>query len=295
MISAAISTQPIRLADTAASEPFFANSTIIQRGGRHRRQDYLDIIAVAAGEGAHITYDGNHPHPRRLTRGTMALYRPGDEVVFTGRPPGGMEILYVSFLASDWQNFAGIVGIDPTWITSREPVVTTVDPDDPGFLAPFNRALQRFNDAPTAFDLVRFWLDVVPALLPRGNQAREASGAPDWIVDAVETMRGSEPDLRAGLPRLLELARVSATHLAATTRRYYERTPTDVVTDLRLRHAAFLLSTSPDSIGEIAHRCGFADAAYFSNQFRRRHLISPREYRSRSLGRGSAVFERGLL
>lgn len=50
----------------------------------------------------------------------------------------------------------------------------------------------------------------------------------------------------------------------------------------RLERCAALLS-SPDcamhQIAEIAHRCGFADAAYFSRVFKQRYGISPRRFR----------------
>jgi AraC-like DNA-binding protein len=58
-----------------------------------------------------------------------------------------------------------------------------------------------------------------------------------------------------------------------------------LVTELRLRHAAILLSTTSESIGSIARRCGFTSVAYFSTCFRREHGLTPREYRARAFGR----------
>jgi len=79
-------------------------------------------------------------------------------------------------------------------------------------------------------------------------------------------------------------ALVSRRQLARATQRYYGMTPTDLVADLRMRHAARLLSTTEESIGAISRRVGFEDAAYFSNRFRRATSVSPREYRDRARG-----------
>jgi transcriptional regulator GlxA family with amidase domain len=66
-----------------------------------------------------------------------------------------------------------------------------------------------------------------------------------------------------------------------TTRRYLSTTPRGLVMELRLRHAALLLSTTSDSVRTIAARCGIENFPYFSTSFRRAYHLTPRDYRAR--------------
>ncbi|MFM9277535.1 response regulator transcription factor [Paenibacillus jiagnxiensis] len=56
---------------------------------------------------------------------------------------------------------------------------------------------------------------------------------------------------------------------------------TDYMTSVRMREAARLLEHTALRITEIADRLGFADAAYFSNTFKKEAGTSPSEYRKR--------------
>ena len=48
---------------------------------------------------------------------------------------------------------------------------------------------------------------------------------------------------------------------------------------IRLHHAAMELVSTPDSITEIAFRCGFSDSNYFKDAFKKKYGVTPREYR----------------
>lgn len=55
--------------------------------------------------------------------------------------------------------------------------------------------------------------------------------------------------------------------------------PNDYIIQLRLNHAADLLTISDLSISEIAGLCGYTDALYFSRLFRKKNGIAPGFYR----------------
>ena len=52
------------------------------------------------------------------------------------------------------------------------------------------------------------------------------------------------------------------------------------VTEKRLERACLLLASPLYSIGEIAHKCGYDDAGYFSSLFRKKIGMNPTEYRN---------------
>ena len=53
----------------------------------------------------------------------------------------------------------------------------------------------------------------------------------------------------------------------------------------RLAQAAHLLRLTSLTIGELASECGFENAFYFTNRFRRHHGVSPTAFRERAGGR----------
>jgi AraC-like DNA-binding protein len=191
-----------------------------------------------------------------------------------------LEFVNVAFPSSAWQGFLNLTRTNPTgsWDAARQPI--TFRPGDPqAVMASFERALERFSDDPGAFDLMRFWIELLPQVSPEELPARaRGDNAPRWLVDACAAMRAEE-NLRGGVPRLRELAGVSAAHLSRTLRAAYGITPTDFVADLRLEQAASLLAATTDSIAEIAARCGFSSQSYFTRCFTTTHAISPRGFR----------------
>ena len=57
-------------------------------------------------------------------------------------------------------------------------------------------------------------------------------------------------------------------------------TPTEYIRKLRIRTACRMLRSTPDSITEIASRCGYGDSNYFTRAFKAETGLNPRSYRS---------------
>lgn len=81
------------------------------------------------------------------------------------------------------------------------------------------------------------------------------------------------------LSRLAKLCNVSESHLSAAFKKATGSTVTDYINRTRVHQALLLLNSSSLSVSEIAARCGFDDANYFSRVFRKLQGMSPREYR----------------
>lgn len=249
----------------------------------HGHLDYYEMMAVVEGEGEQRLATG----AQRLLPGDLLLVRPGDRHGLTGDGRCGVRFYNIAFPAAAWRAFVGLAAVeraaawDESTLPPRTPGPSPTPPSNtpaagpPVVRAACERALDRFHDGPTALDLVRFWTDVVP-FLP--GEAGTASGVPGWLAEVCATMRREE-HLRAGVPRMLALAHVSAAHLARSVRRHYGVTPTAFVTELRLRHAATLLATTDESMTGIAERCGFGSASYFTRCFHQVHRVAPRDYR----------------
>lgn len=75
---------------------------------------------------------------------------------------------------------------------------------------------------------------------------------------------------------------VSAPHLTRLCRRVLGTSPNELVRRRRMLEAKRLLSYTRLSVSDIAHRAGFADAAFFSRTFKETFGVTPSEYRRRS-------------
>lgn len=82
------------------------------------------------------------------------------------------------------------------------------------------------------------------------------------------------------LARLARICSVSESHLSSAFKKATGTTVTDYINQTRVHQALLLLNSTSLPIGEIASRCGFYDANYFSRIFRRLQGMSPREYRA---------------
>jgi AraC-like DNA-binding protein/mannose-6-phosphate isomerase-like protein (cupin superfamily) len=270
----------LRFESHALGRPYHAARVRIAARARdtelHTHADFHEFMGVVSGSGEHLLTTGT----QQLRAGDVILVRPSDRHAVRGSAPDGLEFVNVAFPSSAWQGFLDLTRTNPTssWASARGPVTFHAAET----IAVFEHALQRFQDGPGPYDLMRFWIDLLPLVSPEQLAVRaSASKAPEWLAKACTSMR-AEDNLRGGVPRLLELAGVSAAHLSRSMRTAYGVTPTDFVTDLRLEHASSLLAATNESVAAIAIRCGFASQSYFTRRFTAAHQLSPREFRRRS-------------
>lgn len=103
---------------------------------------------------------------------------------------------------------------------------------------------------------------------------------PVWLNRLCAEM--SEPgNFAAGVPRMTELSGRTPEHLSRTFRRYFQRTPTQWLHDIRLNYAANLLAYSNRDILDIMLECGYENTSHFYRLFKIRHRLSPHRYRER--------------
>ena len=54
--------------------------------------------------------------------------------------------------------------------------------------------------------------------------------------------------------------------------------PSDLINDLRLQRAAYLIRAKADNVAQIGYAVGFNEQSYFSKRFRKKYGVSPSEY-----------------
>jgi signal transduction histidine kinase/DNA-binding response OmpR family regulator len=71
---------------------------------------------------------------------------------------------------------------------------------------------------------------------------------------------------------------MSRSQLQRKLKKLVNQNPSDYIKTMRLRHAAYLLSTKKFAISEVAFAIGFSSQAHFSNSFKEMYGMSPTRY-----------------
>lgn len=113
-----------------------------------------------------------------------------------------------------------------------------------------------------------------------GQQAfSELQSCGDWRVEqAIGMMKQSmtEPISSVQLAKQLSISRRQLDRAFQT---HVGKTPQELWRDMRLEHARWRLLSSSRTITQIAHECGYSDCAHFVRWFKRKHSLSPKNYR----------------
>ncbi len=272
---------PLRFAEAAGGRPYHAALVLIRPRTRvsepHSHDDFYEMLYVVDGRGEQ-RLDGAR---QDLEAGDLVLVRPTDRHAFAAAPGSQLQFINVAYAAAAWRDFVSLTDLDDAGRWDRSalpPRVRLSGADSVTAEAAFRRALSAFDGRPRPLDLVRLLVGSVPWF--DDSEPAAATYEPPWLRQACDAMR-SEESLRDGLPRFLELASVSHGYLARCMRHHHGMTPVAFVTDLRLRHAAALLTSTTASVSEIGQRCGFSTQSYFTRCFRRANGVSPRLFRER--------------
>jgi AraC-like DNA-binding protein/mannose-6-phosphate isomerase-like protein (cupin superfamily) len=265
----------LRYADVAAGRSYHAALVPISESGRgkhpHSHADFHELVYVVRGWGWQQVASVR----QELSKGDLALVRPQDAHDFGTRRDEEFQFINIAFPSERWRAFADFAGIATAtaWDLAPEPVLARNVPDSVG--RAMADALAAYQDAASALHVIRLWTVVMPLL---HEAAAGTDIRPGWLVRACAAMR-SEENLREGLPRLLQLASVSHGHLARSMSGHFGCRPVEFVNQLRLSHAAMLLTTTAEPVGRIAERSGFSSQSYFDRLFHARYGQTPRAYR----------------
>ena len=80
---------------------------------------------------------------------------------------------------------------------------------------------------------------------------------------------------------VLESAPLSRTALERAFQKHLNRSPYEMIQQIRFQHAETLLHETSLSMAKIAEQSGFLTAEYFSASFKKRYGVSPKAYRQR--------------
>jgi AraC-like DNA-binding protein len=97
----------------------------------------------------------------------------------------------------------------------------------------------------------------------------------------------SDPDF--SLERLGNDLKYNKKYLSTVFKRHVGVGIVDYLHTVRIQHACTMLKQGFTSVSDVALRCGYPDAQYFSKVFKRRMNLSPREYMASVKNEGTAI------
>ena len=118
--------------------------------------------------------------------------------------------------------------------------------------------------------------------MPR-TPSDELDSCGDWRVETAVKLMREKMSGATTVGVIAEDIGISTSQLSRLFKQHAKQSPVSFWINLRLDHARWRLLNSKMSLTQIAYECGFADAAHFSRQFKRRFTQSPKSFKNRMI------------
>jgi len=243
--------------------------------------DFYELVFVTAGEGTHSTeYDR-----RKIMRGSVFLIRPGEAHSYFDL--NGLSIINVLYLPEKLllplAGLRSLNGFVFFFESAREGadnsiVIQLSEEKIRQAEVLLNEMCEEQNRSESGYAIALNALLWKLFLLISRVAGRENGELP---VELTQLYCYCNSHLHSVL-QVQDIAdhfHLSARSLERLLQRTLGKTPARFLQNLKLTHAANLLSTSNRKIAKIAEDSGFADAGYFTRLFRKCYGLSPMQYR----------------
>lgn len=236
-----------------------------------RTQPDVQLVILDRGS-ARVTTDG---HERVVAAGQVICQWPGGREIYRFDPERNSTHRWVALHFDDGPETAVQIR---AWRSVAEPIRR----ETPTMRGLFDTAfaLGRGDRAAVAIARTHLALAYLAAYLAPKRVETGSVGVP--LPRPLELMLATiaehypEP---LTLDDLADAASVSGNHLVRLCRKHLDTTPIRMLWDARVDHGRELLRDTGLTVGEIAHRVGFANPYHYSRLFKARHRLSPSAYR----------------
>lgn len=242
------------------------------------RHDFFEVFLVRNGSGVEIV-DGTE---RPIQTGSLACVAAGDRHRFLGDPE--VSFLNVAFAPGRWSSLRRRYGdtLDNRFAGTPDTRRVDLGLDEARQVDAAADPLRRSCRSRIALDGFLLTVDRVLSTTARTP------------TDALGVALCDPGVLRAGVDALVDAVGLTHAHVARVCRRRTGKTPTQLVNDARLDHAAGLLERTDCSVTDACYDSGFNHLGHFHRLFKQRFGSTPRRYRLRISGVVPAVSPPGL-
>lgn len=246
--------------------------------------DHPELFLVDIGSGIHLV----NGERNRLNPGDLYLMRPDDQHGFVADSEQGLQYINVSFAASTLRYIHKryFKRQSRFWGGNHKmPWHKTLAEQPMRHLRDNIAALSRSDK--TQIEIDRFLLNVLQEYCYPSSifKAEGFCRLPAWLQKACEDMKKPENFCKSA-KQFSVLSSKTAEHIARLLKKHTGKTPSNILNESRMAHAAHLLATTHKEILEIAYECGYSSIGYFYGIFAKRFGLSPRRFRLQHQGLG---------
>lgn len=102
---------------------------------------------------------------------------------------------------------------------------------------------------------------------------------PLWLKDAIDGMHDKSQFGENALANMVQLSGKSQEYLTRATRRYYDKTPMQIIHDIRINFAKKQLEITNYSVTDITFDAGYSSPSLFIKTFKKITSLTPNSYR----------------
>ncbi|MDY3929197.1 MAG: helix-turn-helix domain-containing protein [Clostridia bacterium] len=238
--------------------------------------NYYEIFLMLKGEAKHIVNDTEHI----LSPGNLLFIRDFDSHEYIRNGNETFDFINLAFRKKEFASMCAYLGNDfnsEQLFTHELPPLISLTETEKNRVFFSLSELINIDDVSVArikfkkllTDLfTTFFFDYTPS----------KSEIPLWLEVTYEKMKKPQ-NFIYGVEKMYEISGKSREHLSRSLKKYYNTTPTDLVSDLRLNYCANLLLSSNLSVTDICYECGFDNLSWFYKIFLKKYKISPGQYR----------------
>ncbi len=255
-------------------------ASVINHFGRPSEHwhDFLEVFWCDRGRGWHWINN----EQRELLPGTLVLINADDLHGFSRMHEQPLRIVNIAFAVNTWGFLRDRYFKQPGSAEGEPWSVAPVSGREwqlaPAQLAELTRHAAELRAGARSREAIERFLLNFLHLIRSIESAKPSADLPEWLDRALRLIAKPE-NLHRGTAGLAELAGKSPEHVARAVRKYLSTTPTALLNEAKMLHAAERLTGSDQDILDLCGDCGFDNLSHFYALFRKRWGVAPKRYR----------------
>jgi AraC family cel operon transcriptional repressor len=106
------------------------------------------------------------------------------------------------------------------------------------------------------------------------------TSTPTWIQTVINELHRPE-NYVAGVQAIYNISCRCPEHVCREFKKHLDKTPTQVVNEIRLEKAVWQLVYTSNKVIDISHLVGFENLSHFHHQFKKLYSLSPQQFRKK--------------
>jgi AraC family cel operon transcriptional repressor len=244
--------------------------------------NFYELFLIVKGEVMHLIND----KVQKLTEGTLVFIRPTDIHCYQRSDKKECQIINLAFRQSTIKElFAFLSNGFPSdfLLNSKMPAQINLSTSEREMLVVKLEYLNTMSreDKTKIKTTMRVLLFEIFTKYFSSKFDNEKKQTPEWLESLLSEMQKKE-NFVGGIKRFYQLTNKTPEHLSRVLKKYFSKSPTDYINELKLNYAANLLSNSDENISFISIEAGFENLSHFYHLFKKKFNTSPADFRKQN-------------